>query len=119
MLGAMSSYPIMAAAIGAAAFIHCGSPSQAAVDADGIVADAAVTQEEERPVPGLAAAWAIHDGEKVERDDLAHPGRIANAAWRDGTARIFGGRNEIVAFQVVVESDAAGIGGLDVRLPGL
>lgn len=114
----MSSYQRMAVALSAAAFVHCGSPSQASIDANGSVEDA-VVGEEERPVPGLATAWAIHDGEKVERDDLEHPARAANAAWRDGIARIFGGRNEIVAFQVVVESDQAGITGLDVRLPGL
>ena len=66
-------------------------------------------------MPGLAAVWAVHDGDKVERDDLAHPARTGNTAWRDGIVRLFGGRNEIVAFQVVVESDDAGIHGLDVR----
>ena len=112
----MSRYQIMAVAISAATFLHCGSPPQDPPDQP---ADEPTDEPEERPVPGLAAAWAIHDGEKVERDDLDHPARAANAAWRDGVVRIFGGRNEIVAFQVVVESDDAGIDGLDVELAGL
>ncbi len=115
----MSSYQIMAVAISAATFVHCGTPSQAPAGADGPVEDAAVTEEEARPVPGLAAVWAIHDGEKVERDDLDHPARAENATWRGGVVRIFGGRNEIVAFQVVVESGDTGIDGLDVKLTGL
>ncbi len=70
-------------------------------------------------MPGLAAAWAVHDGEKIDQDDLAHPARNSNAGWRDGVARILGGRNELVAFQVVVESDDAGINGLQAALPRL
>src|SRR5688572_33273769 len=78
-----------------AVFIHCGSPAGSPADDvhdhdDG----GTVSEEEERPVPGLAAVWAIHDGEKIERDDLQHPARAENAAWRDGVVRIFGGRNE-------------------------
>src|SRR4051812_17404226 len=76
-------------------------------------------EQPESPIPGLATAWAIHDGEKIERDDLSHPGKTGNAAWRAGVAHVFGGHNEIVAFQVIVEADAAGIGALDVRLPKL
>jgi hypothetical protein len=120
MMRAMSSYQNMTVAISALAMIHCGSPSQTADGrGDRGVEQDALISEDERPVPGLAAVWAIHDGEKVERDDLHHPARAGNTAWRDGVVRIFGGRNEIVAFQVVVESDAAGIDDLDVRLPGL
>ena len=73
-------------ALGAVAFIHCGggsppvSPPDAAVVADGAI-------------PGLAAAWAVHDGEKIERDDRDHPAKTSNTAWRDDVVRIFGGRN--------------------------
>ncbi len=70
-------------------------------------------------VPGVAAVYAVHDGEKIARDDLAHPAREGNMAWRDGKVTLFGGRNEMVAFQLVVESDSSGIQGLSVSLPGL
>ncbi len=121
MVGAMSRHHVIAVAISSAMFIHCGSPlpSPGGGDDHEDPAGNDAQPDVERPVPGLASVWAVHDGEKVERDDLAHPARNGNTAWRDGTVRIFGGRNEIVAFQVVAESDAAGITGLDVRLPTL
>jgi len=103
-------------AICAAAFIHCGGSPATSPGDDEPAPDAGVSVG---AVPGLAAAWAVHDGEKIERDDLAHPARTSNTAWRGDVVRIFGGRNEIVAFQVVVESDAAGITALDAKLPGL
>jgi hypothetical protein len=67
----------------------------------------------------VKAVWAIGDGDKVDRDDLAHPGRHRNGVW-DGTGiRLFAARNEIVAFQVIVEADGRGIGALSVALPDL
>ncbi|MFB6719808.1 glycoside hydrolase domain-containing protein [Kribbella sp. NPDC056345] len=67
----------------------------------------------------LAALWAVNDGEKVEADDLANPNKQGNSAWDGRTARVFGARNEVVAFQLVAEAGAAGIGALSVRLPVL
>lgn len=115
---AMRRHQILAIAITGASFVHCGQPIDAPGGKGDVPGDPPAV-EEERPVPGLAAVWAVNDGEKIERDDLAHPARAGNTAWRDGAVRIFGGRNEIVAFQVVVESDDAGIAGLDARLAGL
>ena len=67
----------------------------------------------------VRAVWAIGDGDKVDRDELTHPGRRGNAVW-DGTAvRLFAARNEIVAFQVIVEADGDGIRALSVALPEL
>ncbi len=68
---------------------------------------------------GVARVWAVSDGEKVERDDLASPWRERNSVWDGRRARVFGARNEIVAFQVIVESDAGGIQALSVALPEL
>jgi hypothetical protein len=68
---------------------------------------------------GVAAAWAVNDGEKIERDDLAHPARRGNSAWDGTTVKLFGARNEIIAFQVVVEADESGIGALRVGLKEL
>ena len=63
--------------------------------------------------------WAVSDGEKVERDDQNHPASARNSVWDGRVVRLFGARNEIVAFQVIVEADARGIGALSVRLPEL
>jgi hypothetical protein len=46
----------------------------------------------------VRAIWAIGDGDKVDRDEVAHPGRQANAVWDGTRVRVFGARNEIVAF---------------------
>jgi hypothetical protein len=61
--------------------------------------------------PGLAAVWAVDDGEKVFRDDLDHPlksGGAGNSVWDGATVGLFAARNEIVAFQLILEADAGG-----------
>ena len=68
---------------------------------------------------GTAAVWAVNDGEKVEQDDLAHPAKARNSAWDGRTVRLFGAGNEVLAVQVVVESDAKGIAALSASLPDL
>ena len=63
--------------------------------------------------------WAVNDGEKIERDAPDHPLRAGNSAWDGKVVRLSGARNEIVAFQVVVEADGSGVRGLSLRLPSL
>ena len=50
--------------------------------------------------------WALGDGEKVFRDDLNHPDRKGNYTWDGKTIRLKGLYNEVIAFQVIVETDA-------------
>jgi hypothetical protein len=68
---------------------------------------------------GVRTVWAINDGDKVKRDDLQHRGRAQNSAWDGRTILLFGARNEIIAFQVIVGSDDHGIKKLGARLPVL
>jgi hypothetical protein len=63
--------------------------------------------------------WAVDDGEKVERDARNHPAGARNTVWDGRTVRIFGARNEIIAFQVIVEAGARGVRELSARLPSL
>src|SRR6266513_3631117 len=63
--------------------------------------------------------WAVNDGEKVERDDLNNPNKSANSAWDGHKIKIFGARNEIIAFQLIVEAAHDGIKQLTVALPEL
>jgi hypothetical protein len=63
--------------------------------------------------------WAVNDGEKIERDDLDNPNKKSNSAWDGHKVKIFGARNEIIAFQVIVEADEDGINQLTVALPEL
>src|SRR5256885_5911754 len=68
---------------------------------------------------GVRRVWVVNDGEKIEQDALNHPASARNSAWDGRVARIFGARNEIVAFQVIVEADAKGVDALSVRLTAL
>ncbi len=63
--------------------------------------------------------WAVNDGEKVERDDLNNPNKGANSAWDGHKIKIFGARNEIIAFQLIIESGRDGIKQLTATLPEL
>jgi hypothetical protein len=68
---------------------------------------------------GVARVWAVNDGEKIEQDDLASALRARNSAWDGKTVRLFGARNEVIAFQVMVQSDSRGIQALTAALPEL
>jgi hypothetical protein len=63
--------------------------------------------------------WAVNDGEKIEQDDLDNPNKKSNSAWDGRRIKIFGARNEIIAFQLIVEAGADGIKRLSVSLPEL
>jgi hypothetical protein len=67
----------------------------------------------------INALWAVNDGEKVDRDDLKNSNKAANSAWDGKRIKIFGARNEIVAFQLIIEAGSAGIGKLSVSLSEL
>ncbi len=68
---------------------------------------------------GVRAIWAASDGEKVGREDRADPHRKSDTLWNGRSIHLFGARNEIVAFQVIVEADAKGLEGVQVALPEL
>ncbi len=68
---------------------------------------------------GVATIWAVSDGEKVERDDRSHPLKAKNAVWDGRGVQLAAARNEIVAFQVIVEADDAGVTALSAALPQL
>ena len=68
---------------------------------------------------GVRRVWAVNDGEKVERDARDHPASARNATWDGRTVRVFGARNEIIAFQVIVDADERGVRELSLRLPSL
>lgn len=68
---------------------------------------------------GVRAIWAVNDGEKIERDDLSNPNKARNSAWDGKTIRLFGARNEVIAFQVIVESDAKPVEAVSITLPKL
>ncbi len=73
----------------------------------------------EDAVAAISEVWAVNDGEKVKREDLTNPNKTGNSAWDGQAISVFGARNEIVAFQVILEADAEGASYVDVMLEGL
>lgn len=63
--------------------------------------------------------WAVNDGEKVCRDDLANPNRERNSVWDGSRIHLFGARNETIAFQLIVEAHDTAITGLKVEMSAL
>jgi hypothetical protein len=70
-------------------------------------------------VAAVRSVWAVNDGEKIARDDLNNPNKSTNSAWDGHRIKIFGARNEIIAFQLIVETDSKGIDRLSVALAAL
>ena len=68
---------------------------------------------------GVRRIWAVSDGDKIERDAVNPPASAGNAVWDGRTVRVFGARNEVIAFQVIVEADASGVRELSLQLPEL
>ena len=69
--------------------------------------------------PAVRAVWAVGDGDKVPHDVTAHPLARRNANWDGRTVRLVGARNEVIAFQLVVEAGVFGIDSLSISLPEL
>lgn len=57
----------------------------------------------------LASVWAVDDGTKVKATDVDHPLEGGNGIFSPGgpSIALFGARNEVVAFQVILEGGAA------------
>jgi len=71
--------------------------------------------------PGVTRVWAVDDGEKVKRDDLSHWATSSsdNPVWNGTTIRLSGARNEIVAFQLILEARGSGASEVNVLLDSL
>ena len=70
---------------------------------------------------GITAVWAVDESEKVRGDDLDHPSKTdsQNSVWDGKQIRVFGARNEVVGFQVILEAEGKGAVGVSVYLDSL
>jgi hypothetical protein len=70
---------------------------------------------------GLERVWAVDDGEKIKQEDLNNPLAMDenNAVWKNNRIHIFGGKNEIVAFQLILQASEAGANQVDVSISDL
>jgi hypothetical protein len=72
-------------------------------------------------VTGVKRVWAVDDGEKIKREDINNPLATDNnnVVWKDNKINIFGARNEIVAFQLILQAEKDGAGNVDVVISDL
>jgi hypothetical protein len=70
---------------------------------------------------GIRRVWAIDDGEKIRQEDLENPlaNDLNNKVWKKNTINIFGARNEIIAFQLIIQSDSPGVNSVNVEISNL
>jgi hypothetical protein len=69
----------------------------------------------------ISAVWANTGEDKVTRDELrAKTGQVTvNGAWNGATITTFGGRNEVVAFNVVLEAATTAANGVTIEFDSL
>jgi hypothetical protein len=70
----------------------------------------------------IAQVWANDGGDKVTRDELRatdDPGAVHNLVWDGTTISLFGARNEVVAFNLVLEAPTSDATDVNVNLPSL
>jgi hypothetical protein len=70
---------------------------------------------------GLKRVWAIDDGEKIKREDITNllASDISNVVWKDNKINIFGAKNEIVAFQLILQAEKDGAEKVNVSISDL
>lgn len=74
------------------------------------------------PGASLAAVWANEGGDKVTRDELratSDPSAVHNSVWDGTTVTLFGARNEVLGFNLVLEAPTHSTGPLQVSLTHL
>jgi hypothetical protein len=70
---------------------------------------------------GVTGVWAVDESEKVKRNDLEHWAKTdpRNKVWDGESISLFGGKNEIVGFQLIVEAHGTGAHNVRVRLDSI
>ena len=70
----------------------------------------------------IAAVWANEGGDKVTRDELrasANPGAVINSVWDGTKVTLFGARNEVVAFNLILEAPTTSAGNVTLTFDTL
>ena len=60
--------------------------------------------------------WVVGDGEKIFRDEMNHPLKQKNYIWDGTTIRMKGLYNEVLAFQLIVETGKDGAEKLEIAV---
>jgi hypothetical protein len=69
----------------------------------------------------IKRVWAVDDGEKIKKEDLNNPLSTdpANTVWKNNSINVFGARNEIIAFQIIIQSGKNGAKNVNVTISDL
>ncbi|HOW98618.1 MAG TPA: DUF4091 domain-containing protein [Kiritimatiellia bacterium] len=70
----------------------------------------------------LTAIWANDGGDKVARSECrasANPGSVTNSLWDGSSVRLFGARNEVLGFALILEAASAAATNVSVVLTDL
>ena len=70
----------------------------------------------------IVAVWANDGGDKVTRDELratANPGAVLNSVWDGTTISLFGAKNEVVAFNLILEAPTTSATNVTLTLDAL
>jgi hypothetical protein len=72
-------------------------------------------------IKGIKRVWALDDGEKIKREDINNPlaSDLNNAVWKDNKINLFGCRNEIIAFQLIIQAEKDGADDVNVSISSL
>ena len=75
----------------------------------------------ERAQAGLASVWAVDDGEKIFRGNTTSPLKTGqgNSVWNGSSVSLSAARNEIVAFQLILQADGSGANTVNVTVSDL
>ncbi len=70
---------------------------------------------------GIQRVWAVDDGERIKKTNITHTLATSskNKVWNGSSVSIFGGRNEVVAFQLIIQGNATGASNVNVTLDSL
>jgi hypothetical protein len=70
---------------------------------------------------GISRIWAVDDSEKIKQEDIQNSLATDqnNSVWKNNTINIFGAENEIVAFQMIIQSDTSGVDLVNVDISNL
>ncbi len=70
---------------------------------------------------GITRVWGVDDGERIKKTNLTHPlaTSSSNKVWNGSSISLFGARNEVIAFQLIIQGNSTGATGVNVTLDSL
>src|SRR5664280_2670197 len=70
---------------------------------------------------GINRVWAVDESEKIKKEDITNPLATdpANAVWANNRINIFGAKNEITGFQIIIEAGKTGVSAVTLKISNL